>query len=85
MAGGMTLLVDEMRYQRFSKKAVTCRHQSGRAGIELRPRWKLGRLRQEYGLQVAAEGAFGRAGVASRTERWNWTVCGREPVMDVPN
>ena len=53
MAGGMTLLGEEMR------------HQLGRAGIELRPRRKLGRLRQEYHLPVAAEGVFGGAGVAA--------------------
>ena len=49
MAGGITLLGDEMRHQRFSKKTGH-RHQPGRAGIELRPRRKLGGLRQEHGL-----------------------------------
>ena len=48
------------------------RHQSGRAGIELRPRRELGGLRQEYGQQMAAEGTFGCAGA----EHWGGGVCG---------
>ena len=65
MGGGMTLLGDEMRYQRFSPRQTGHRHQPGGARIELRPRRQMGRLRQKHRLQVGAEDDFEEAGIAA--------------------
>ena len=65
MAGGMTLLVAEMRHQRFSKKNRDAAISLAARLIELRPRRELGGLRQEYRLPVAAEGAFDGTVVAA--------------------
>ena len=46
MAGGMTLLGDEMRYQRFSKKTVDLE----RHNRELRRREQLGTVWTEHNL-----------------------------------
>ena len=65
MAGGMTLLGDEMRHQRFSKKTVTSPSAWPAQGLSYARAGNWVGLRQEYGRQVAGEGAFGRAGVAA--------------------